>query len=285
MQQTVTLNNGVDMPLLGLGTFRLRGLENVTVAVDAALGCGYRSFDTASVYRNEAALGQALRQLLPKYGLSRADIFITTKLAPADMGEGAREACLESLSELGCDYFDLYLIHWPGKQGWRSDDARNPEARRQSWKAMEELYEAGIIRALGVSNYTTAHLTELLGWCSVKPAVLQVEFHPRLPQPELLDWCSKNKIHLQAYSSLGCGNLLKDDHVNKVADIHGRTPSQVLLRWALRQGVGVIPKASSPERVKENTRVWDFEMSDEEAEMLKGDGSEQRYCWDPSGVA
>lgn len=273
------------MPLLGLGTYRLRGLENVTQAVDAALGCGYRSFDTAAVYRNEGELGQALRQLLPKYGLSRNDIFITTKLAPVDMGKGAREACLKSLAELGCDYLDLYLIHWPGKQGWRSDDARNQEARRDSWEAMEALYKAGVIRALGVSNYTTSHLSELLGWCNVQPAVLQVEFHPRLPQLDLLEWCAKNGVHLQAYSSLGCGHLLKDDQVNKVADIHGQAPSQVLLQWALRQGVGVIPKASAPERIKENTNAWHLKLTDEEAEMLKGDGSEKRYCWDPTGVA
>lgn len=284
LQQTVTLNNGVIMPLLGLGTFRLRGLENIVQAVDAALKYGYRSFDTASVYRNEGDLGQALRQLLPKYGLSRADIFVTTKLAPVDIGKGAREACLKSLTELGCDYLDLFLIHWPGKQGWRSDDTRNKEAREESWKAMEDLYQAGMIRALGVSNYTTSHLTELLGSCCIPPAVLQVEFHPRLPQSDLLNWCKKHEIHLQAYSSLGCGDLLKKDEVTTVANIHGRSSSQILLQWALRQGVGVIPKASAPERIKENIGVWDFELTEEEAETLRGDGTEKRYCWDPTGV-
>nr|ACO51712.1 Probable reductase [Aquarana catesbeiana] len=284
LQQTLTLNNGVTMPLLGLGTFRLRGLENVIQAVDAALKSGYRSFDTASVYRNEGDLGQALRQLLPKYNLSRTDVFITTKLAPVDMGKGAREACLKSLAELGCEYLDLFLIHWPGKQGWRSDDTRNQEARKESWKALEDLYQAGTIRALGVSNYTTSHLIDLLGSCCIPPAVLQVEFHPRLPQLELLNFCKKHGIHLQAYSSLGCGDLLKKDEVTKVANIHRRSPSQILLQWALRQGVGVIPKASAPERIQENIGVWDFNMSDEEAETLRGDGTEKRYCWDPTGV-
>ncbi|NP_001135489.1 uncharacterized protein LOC100216027 [Xenopus tropicalis] len=158
-KHSVTLNNGVSMPLLGLGTFRLRGQENLIRAVDAALACGYRSFDTASVYRNEGDLGCALQQLLPKYGLTRSDIFITSKLSPADLGEGTREACLRSISELGCEYLDLYLIHWPGKQGWRSDDARNVDARAVSWRAMEDLYEAGLIKAIGVSNYTDKHLT------------------------------------------------------------------------------------------------------------------------------
>ncbi|XP_075692959.1 putative oxidoreductase YtbE isoform X2 [Rhinoderma darwinii] len=273
------------MPLIGLGTFRLKGLENVIQAVDAALDCGYRSFDTASVYRNEGDLGQALRQLLPKYGLSRSDIFITSKLSPADVGTGARDACLKSLAELELDYLDLYLIHWPGKQGWRSDDANNRAAREESWKALEDLYQTGNIKALGVSNYTEAHLAQLLGSCSVPPAVLQVECHPRLPQTALLSWCKQNGVHLQAYSSLGCGDLLGNVEVCKVAKIHGRTPSQVLLKWALQQGVGVIPKASASQRIRENINVWDFELGNEEAGLLKGDGTEKRYCWDPTGVA
>ncbi|KAM3918284.1 putative oxidoreductase YtbE [Leptodactylus fuscus] len=284
-QQTVTLNNGVTMPLLGLGTFRMRGLESITQAVDAALEYGYRSFDTASVYRNESDLGQALRQLLPKYGLSRSDIFITSKLSPSDLGPGARDACLKSLSDLGLDYLDLYLIHWPGKQGWRSDDARNPAIREETWKALEDVYQTGAIKALGVSNYTVAHMAQLLGSCRVPPAVLQVEFHPRLPQTSLLSWCQQNGVHLQAYSSLGCGHLLENVEVCKVAKAHGRTPSQVLLKWALQQGVGVIPKASSSVRIKENFNVWDFELSSEEVELLKGDGTEKKYCWDPTGVA
>ncbi|KAG9475484.1 uncharacterized oxidoreductase YtbE-like [Eleutherodactylus coqui] len=284
-QQTVTLNNGVTMPLLGLGTFRLRGLEDLIQAVDAALDCGYRSFDTAAVYRNECDLGQALRQLLPKYGLSRSDIFITSKLSPADLGPGARDACVKSLAELGVDYLDLYLIHWPGKQGWRSDDVRNRAVREESWRALEDLYQAGSIKALGVSNYTEAHLAQLMGSCSVPPAVLQVECHPRLPQTALLGWCRQNGVHLQAYSSLGCGHLLGNVEVCKVANLHGHTPAQVLLKWALQQGVGVIPKASVPARIKENVNVWDFELSNEEAEMLKGDGTEKRYCWDPTEVA
>ncbi|OCT84068.1 uncharacterized oxidoreductase YtbE [Xenopus laevis] len=284
-KHSVTLNNGVSMPLLGFGTFRLRGLENLIRAVDAALACGYRSFDTASVYRNEGDLGCALRQLLPKYGLTRSDIFITSKLSPADLGEGTREACLRSISELGCDYLDLYLIHWPGKQGWRSDDARNVDARQVSWRAMEDLYETGLIKAIGVSNYTEKHLTPLLSSCRVPPAVLQVEFHPRLPQKELLAWCRKNGVHLQAYSSLGCGELLGRDEVKAVAKKHGRSPSQVLLQWALREGVGVIPKSSDPVRLKENCDVWEFEMSESEASQLEGDGREERYCWDPTGVA
>ncbi|KAG8437972.1 hypothetical protein GDO86_008599 [Hymenochirus boettgeri] len=284
-QHSVTLNNGVIIPLTGLGTFRLRGQETLYKAVDAALACGYRSFDTATVYQNEKDLGQALQQLLPRYGLNRGDVFITSKLAPSDLGEGTREACLRSIAELGCEYLDLYLIHWPGKQGRRSEDSRNAEAREISWKTMEDLYKSGLIKAIGVSNYTEKHLTQLLSFCHIVPAVLQVEFHPRLPQKSLLEFCRTNGIHFQAYSSLGCGELLSHEDVREVANKHGRTPSQILLQWALRQGVGVIPKSSDPKRIKENFAVWDFELSELQANKIKGDGKEKRYCWDPSEVA
>uniref|UniRef100_A0A8C5QVI6 NADP-dependent oxidoreductase domain-containing protein n=1 Tax=Leptobrachium leishanense TaxID=445787 RepID=A0A8C5QVI6_9ANUR len=270
----VTLNNGVTMPLLGLGTFRLRGLQNIIKAVDTALANGYRSFDTARVYRNEADLGCALRQLLPLYGLTRSDIFITT-----------REACLQSLEELGCEYLDLYLIHWPGRQGWKSDDTRNAEARKEAWNAIEDLYKAGVIRAIGVSNYTESHLEQLLTYCSVRPAVLQVEFHPQLPQTHLLRWCQENGVHLQAYSSLGCGELLGKEEVKKVASTHKKTPSQVLLRWALDQGVGVIPKSCDPDRIKDNFCVWDFKLSEEEMQAMSVNEHQQKFCWDPTGVA
>ncbi|XP_053305014.1 glyoxal reductase-like [Spea bombifrons] len=283
--ETVTLNNGVTMPLLGLGTFHLRGLQDVTQSVDAALACGYRLFDTASVYRNEEELGHALHQLLPLHGLTRSDIFITSKLSPADLGKGAREACLRSLERLGCEYLDLYLIHWPGRQGWKSDDARNAKARQEAWKSMEDLYEARYIRAVGVSNYTETHLAELLTTCRVWPAVLQVEFHPWLPQKSLLNWCRENGVSLQAYSSLGCGDLLNKEEVKKVAKAHRKTTSQVLLRWALKQGVGVIPKSADPSRIKSNFDVWDFDLSEEDMQELSGDGKEHRYCWNPKGVA
>ncbi|XP_073410709.1 9,11-endoperoxide prostaglandin H2 reductase-like isoform X2 [Dendrobates tinctorius] len=284
-QQSVTLNNGVTMPLLGLGTFRLRGLDDLLQAVDAALECGYRSFDTAAGYHNEVELGDVFRQLLPKYGLRRSDIFITSKLHPSFLGPGTHDAFLNSMEKLDFRYLDLYLVHWPGKKGWRSDDVRNQWAREETWRNLEFLYSSGNIRALGVSNYTEDHLAELLELCRIRPAVLQVECHPRLPQTDLIGWCKQNGIHLQAYSSLGCGDLLGDAEVCKVANVHGRTPSQVLLRWALQQGVGVIPKASAPARIKENFNVWDFELSNEEIEQLKGGGSKRRYCWDPTGVA
>ncbi|XP_059818657.1 glyoxal reductase-like [Hypanus sabinus] len=279
--KTVRLNNGVEMPLVGLGTFKLRGYEAVYRALDAALSHGYRSFDTASVYQNEADIGRALRELLPRHGLSRQDLFITSKLSPRDHGQEAEAGCQRSLEALDCQYLDLYLIHWPAKQGCKSEDARHPAWRGESWQAMERLYDAGAFRAIGVSNYTVGHLRELLAGCRVRPAVLQAEFHPRLVQDELLAFCTAHGIHLQAYSSLGTGSLLTEPEVVAVAAGYGKTPAQVLLRWALQQEVGVIPKSSDPERIAQNIQLFDFALSEEDVGVLRRMHSDTRYCWDP----
>ncbi|XP_042300659.1 glyoxal reductase-like, partial [Sceloporus undulatus] len=285
-EQTIWLNTGAPMPLLGLGTFRLRDEEAVRLSLDAALENGYRLVDTAAVYGNEATIGRALSELLPRHGLTRADIFLTSKLSPRDHGEELAEAaCLRSLKKLGCDYLDLYLIHWPGTQGRPQEDAGNRERRRQSWRALERLHAAGKLRAIGVSNYTIQHLKELLAECWVPPAVLQVEFHPELPQLALLDFCHQKGIHLQAYSSLGAGHLVGQPEVAQVAKRQRRQPAQVLLRWALQQGVSVIPKSASPRRVAENGQLWTWELSQTDMEELSTMDCGKHYCWDPSGVA
>lgn len=282
---SVTLNTGVQMPLLGLGTYKLVGAENVFQAVDAALAAGYRSFDSAAVYRNEADLGKALKELLPKYGLTREDVFITSKLGPKDQGANAKEAALHSLSELDLGYIDLYLIHWPGTQGLDVTDQKNPGNRAASWAALEELHAQRKLRAIGVSNYTPAHMRELMQNCKVPPALLQVEFHPRLCQSELRAVCSELRVCFQAYSSLGRGELFTDPVVMEVAKKCNRTPAQVLLRWAVQQNIGVLPKSSDPERIKSNAAIFDFTLSDEDMDRLSALDCGQRVCWDPSQVA
>lgn len=282
---SVVLNTGVHMPLLGLGTFRLQGTENVYQAVDAALAAGYRAFDSAAIYGNEADLGRALKELLPKYCLSREDVFITSKLTPKDQGEKAMEGALQSLSQLDLSYIDLYLIHWPGTQGLVVNDQRNPGNRAQSWAALEELHSQGKLKAIGVSNYTPAHMKQLMQSCKVPPAVLQVEFHPELCQSELRTVCKEYGVCFQAYTSLGRGGLLTDPVVMEVAKNCERTPAQVLLRWAVQQGVPVLPKSSSPERIKANSRIFDFMLTDADMERLSALDSGHRYCWDPSEVA
>ncbi|XP_023650167.1 uncharacterized oxidoreductase YtbE [Paramormyrops kingsleyae] len=283
-QPSISLNTGAQMPLLGLGTFRLRGSEEVHRAVDAALAAGYRAFDTATVYRNEADLGRALRELLPKYRLTRGDIFLTSKLGPRDQGPSAREACLQSLMQLGFEYIDLYLIHWPGTQGLAVGDGHNMKNRTQSWRVLEEFHASGHFRAIGVSNYTPKHLQGLLQACRVPPAVLQVEFHPKLAQKELRELCGNAGICFQAYSSLGTGTLVTEPVVLSVADGCRHSPAQVLLRWAVQQGVPVLPKSSRPEKLLENAQIFDFELSETEMRRLSDLDCGLKYCWDPSSV-
>ncbi|CAN9509498.1 unnamed protein product [Ophioblennius macclurei] len=282
---SVALNTGVQMPLLGLGTYKLQGTEVVRSAVDAALAAGYRAFDSAAVYRNEADLGRALRELLPKYGLTREDVFITSKLGPKDQGEKALEGALHSLSQLDLGYIDLYLIHWPGTQSIAVSDQRNPGNRAQSWATLEELHRQGKLKAIGVSNYTPAHMKELMQSCKIPPAVLQVEFHPRLCQKELRRVCDEYGVCFQSYSSLGKGELLTDPVVVEIAETCKRTPAQVLLRWAVQQGVPTLPKSSSSDRIEGNAQIFTFTLSDTDMDRLSALDCGHRYCWDPSEVA
>uniref|UniRef100_UPI0037E9A7EF uncharacterized oxidoreductase YtbE-like n=1 Tax=Semicossyphus pulcher TaxID=241346 RepID=UPI0037E9A7EF len=281
---SVLLNTGVQMPLLGLGTYKLTGPEDVYRAVDAALDAGYRAFDSATVYRNEADVGRALRELLHKHGLTREDVFITSKLGPKDQGERAMDGALHSLSQLDLGYIDLYLIHWPGTQGMDVTDHRNPGNRAQSWAALEELHAQGKLKAIGVSNYTPAHMKDLMKSCKIPPAVLQVEFHPQLCQTELKSVCDEYGVCFQSYSSLGKGELTAHPVVMEVAKNSKRTPAQVLLRWAVQQGVPVLPKSSNPDRIKDNARIFDFTLSDTDMDRLSALDSGHKYCWDASQV-
>ncbi|XP_053198898.1 uncharacterized oxidoreductase YtbE-like [Scomber japonicus] len=277
---SVLLNTGVQMPLLGLGTYELREFEDVSRAVDAALASGYRAFDSAAIYQNEVELGRALRELLPKHGLTREDVFITSKLSPNDQGDKAMQGALSSLSQLDLDYIDLYLIHEPGTEGLEVTDQRNPVNRAQSWVTLEELHAQGKLKAIGVSNYTPAHMRELMQSCKVPPAVLQVEFHPQMCQAELRSVCEEFGVCFQAYSSLGIGNLLTHPVIMEVAKNCERTPAQVLLRWAVQQGVSVIPKSSHPDRIKDNARLFDFTLSDADMNRLSALDCGHKYCID-----
>ncbi|CAJ1086401.1 uncharacterized oxidoreductase YtbE-like [Xyrichtys novacula] len=281
---SVPLNTGDHMPLLGLGTYKLVGPEDVYRAVDAALAAGYRSFDSAAVYRNEADLGTALKKLLPLHGLTREDVFITSKLGPKDQGKRAMQGALRSLSQLDLGYIDLYLIHWPGTQGMDVSDQRNPGNRAQSWATLEELHAQGKLKAIGVSNYTPAHMRELMQICKTLPAVVQDEFHPHLCQKELRKVCQEYGVCFQAYSSLGQGELITDPVVNEVAKNCAKTPAQVLLRWAVQQGIPVLPKSSNPDRIKENSEIFDFALSDTDMDKLSALDCGKKYCWDASQV-
>jgi diketogulonate reductase-like aldo/keto reductase len=269
LDSSATLNNGVKMPWLGLGVWQAgRGKETYD-AVRAALEVGYRHVDTAKIYGNEADVGRAVRES----GVPRGDVFVTTKLWNADHGyDRTLRACDASLAALGLEQLDLYLVHWPESR------------RKESWKAMQKLLRDGKCRAIGVSNYTVAHLEELLADTEVVPAVNQVEMHPFLYQRELILFCEKHRIQVEAYSPLARGQRMNDKVLAAVAKRLARTPAQVLIRWALEHRLVVIPKSAHRERIAENAQVFDFAISNDDMAKLDALDENLRTCWDPTDV-
>jgi diketogulonate reductase-like aldo/keto reductase len=272
MQTTVEpvarLNNGVMIPRLGLGVYQSPPGQATQKAVEYALKIGYRHIDTARIYNNESDVGTALR----KSGVKREDVFITTKLWNSDHGyETALKACDASLKRLGLKYLDLYLIHWPV-----------PEIRNESWQALAQLLKDGKCRSIGVSNYTIQHLTDLLEDTDVIPMVNQVEFSPFLYQKQLLDYCEKNKIQLEAYSPLTQGAKLNHPKIQQIAKKHNKTAAQVLIRWGLQHNLVTIPKSVREERIKENSQVFDYNLTTEDMRILDSLDENFRNSWDPT---
>ncbi|MFE6664957.1 aldo/keto reductase [Streptomyces sp. NPDC057697] len=248
---TVKLNNGVEIPQLGFGVFQVPDGETAT-SVSAALEAGYRSIDTAAIYGNETGVGRALAAS----GIARAELFVTTKLWNADQGYDATLRAFDaSLAKLGLDHLDLYLIHWP-------TPAR--DLYLDSWKAIEKLVADGRIRAAGVSNFQPAHLQRLLDSSELAPAVSQIELHPGLQQSELRAFHTDHGIATEAWSPLAQGSVLKDEAITTIADRHGKSPAQVVLRWHLQLGNIVIPKSVTPVRIRENLDVFDFTLTGDE---------------------
>ncbi|TPX64721.1 hypothetical protein SpCBS45565_g05678 [Spizellomyces sp. 'palustris'] len=275
---TFTLCNGVQLPSLGLGTYRLKGAECREV-VKNALRVGYRLIDTAAVYKNEGDVGAAVQELVNTGEITREQVFITTKISPRDQGfDKAYAAGLTCLSNLGLSYIDLLLIHWPGTQGRKPTDPRNKTNRTESWRALETLYKQGRVRAIGVSNFTVEHLKGLL-----ESGAEIFEFHPYLytTQQPLLTYCKSNHIQPQAYSSFGEGHLFQSPCS---LNTNGTkcTRAQILLSWALRQNVGVIPKASCLDRLIENLGA--VEVDKEFVLDFLDQDVVKRFCWDPTGV-
>ena len=262
------------MPVLGLGVFQSPPGAATRHAVEWALEDGYRLVDTAAMYGNEADVGEAVRAS----GLPREEVFVTTKLWYTELGyASAKAACRQSLKRLGLDYVDLYLIHWP-----RAD---RPSDRIDAWRALGELRSEGLCRAVGVSNYAIRHLTELTENSDLRPAVNQVEFHPFVYDPELLEFCAKLGIRLEAYSPLTRNRRLDDPTVATIAEAHHRSPAQVLLRWGLQHGVVEIPKSIRRERIRENARVFDFSLSGAEMARLDALRDRRRVTqWDPAEI-
>lgn len=247
----IALGDNVAIPQLGYGVFQIPP-EETAAGVETALKTGYRSIDTAASYGNEAAVGEAVRAS----GIARQDLFITTKLWNADQGYDSTLAAFDkSLRELGMDYVDLYLIHWP---------MPDRDFYLESWRAMERIRAEGRARAIGVSNFHTPQLRRLMDSAEVAPVLNQVELHPNLPQAELRAFHAEHGIVSEAWSPLAQGGMLAEGTVTSLAGKHGKTPAQVILRWHLQLGHVVIPKSVTPERIAENIDVFDFELTAED---------------------
>ena len=270
--QTLKLNHGIKIPAIGFGTWHILLNGRAKQAVIEAIHAGYRLIDTAKIYGNEKGVGAGVRES----GIARENIFVTTKLWTSDQGyESAHKAFDASLNALGLDYVDLYLIHWPGS-----------DKRRQSWQALEEIYEDGRAKSIGVSNYTIDHLEELLTYATVIPAVNQVEFHPLLydEQADLLNYCKEKGIMVESYSPLMRGNNLQAQIFKEIGERHNKTPAQIVLGWCIQHGTIPIPKTSHPERMHENIDVFDFELTNDEMEAIDNLGQGVRTTWDPTSV-
>ncbi|WP_058302466.1 aldo/keto reductase [Gorillibacterium timonense] len=263
---TVTLNNGVQMPQFGLGVWKAKEGSEVVEAVKAAIAAGYRSIDTAAVYGNEEGVGQAIREC----GVPREELFITTKVWNSEQGYDTTLAAFDaSLSKLGLDYVDLYLIHWPVKGKYK-----------ETWRALEKLYAEGRAKAIGVSNFHPHHLEDLLADAKVVPAVDQVELHPLLNQAELRSYCDSKNIYVEAWSPLMQGNL-GHPVLTELAGRYGKSAAQVILRWHLQHNIIVIPKSVTPSRIKENADLFDFELTAEDMAKIDALNENKRFGADP----
>ncbi|MNI07764.1 Glyoxal reductase [compost metagenome] len=264
---TTVLNNGVHMPWLGFGVWKMEDGDQVISSVKAALAAGYRSIDTAAIYGNEAGVGQAIRES----GIPREELFITTKVWNAEQGyESTLKAFEESRRKLGLDYLDLYLIHWPGKDKYKD-----------TWKALGKLAQDGLTRAIGVSNFKEHHLESLLADSDIVPAVNQVEFHPRLAQKSLQAYCKQKGIQLEAWSPLMQGKLLDEPTLIELAAKYEKSVSQIILRWDLQSGVVTIPKSANEQRIKDNADIFNFELQAEDIAAIDALNQEQRIGPDP----
>jgi len=268
LQGTVTLSNQVEMPYFGLGVYQSEEGEEVMNAVKWAIEAGYRHVDTAALYRNEKGVGQAIRES----GIDRKEIFVTSKVWNSDQGyDQTLKAFDTSLNKLGFDYLDLYLVHWPVSGKYKD-----------TWKAIEKLYKDGKVRAIGVSNFMQHHLEDLMQDAEIMPMVNQVEFHPRLVQQELVDFCLKNNIRHEAWSPLMQGKVLDLPEIKAIAEKYGKSTAQVILRWDLQKGVITIPKSVHKERIISNADIFDFSLTEEEMKTLDSLDKGERNGPDPN---
>lgn len=257
----ITLQNGVKIPMVGFGTWKPEGRENIDANL-MALEAGYRHFDTASYYGTEPAIGEAIK----KSGIDRKEIFITSKISKSELGyEATKEACKRSLKALQTDYLDLYLIHWP------KDRPDNPHWKKldiDTYRAMEELYKEGYIRAIGLSNFLPYHIENIMKNCEIKPMVDQLEVHPGYTQEAAISYCKEHGIAVEAWSPMGRQRVLDDDLLIELAEKYQVSPAKICLRYLVQRGIIILPKSSSLERMKDNLDVFGFEIDEEDMSRI-----------------
>lgn len=261
---TYKLHNGVEIPCIGFGMWQTPSDEVGVDSVKSAIRAGYTHIDTAQAYRNEGCVGKAIREL----GVNRSELFITTKLwNDCHSYNLAMSSFEESLRLLGTDYVDLFLIHWPNPLLFRE---RWEEANAETWKAMEELYKDGKVRAIGISNFHPHHIDALLKTATVKPMVNQIRLCPGETQDDIVNYSRENGMILEAYSPLGTGKIFSVPEMQSLADKYGKSIAQICVRWSLQRGYLPLPKSVHADRIEENLKVFDFELSDEDVDMIAG---------------
>lgn len=260
---TLKITNGVEIPCMGLGTWQSKD-EIARISVLAALSHNYRLIDTAAAYGNERGVGAGIKDS----GLKREEIFVTSKLRNADHGYRATLDAFElSMEKLGLEYLDLYLIHWPNPVQYRF---MWKKAMQETWRAFEELYKAGKIRAIGVSNFLPHHMEALKETAEILPMVNQLKLCPGITQQETVDYCKKNHIVVEAYSPFGTGAIFDSPEMNAMAQKYGKSIGQLCLRWCLQMGFVSLPKSSNPMRIKENAQIFDFELAKGDMDIISG---------------
>ncbi|WP_225743687.1 aldo/keto reductase [Marinilactibacillus sp. Marseille-P9653] len=275
---TYKLKNGVEIPVIGFGTWQ-SSEEDAEQSVIWALEAGYRHIDTASAYKNEAGVGRGLK----KSGLNREDIFVTTKLGNNDHGyEEAKQAIQASLDKLDTNYIDLYIIHWPNPKKFRDNWK---EANAQSWRAMEEAVEAGKIRALGVSNFHPHHIDALMETAKIEPTLNQILLNPSAMQEEIVKYNQAHNIVSEAYSPLGTGKIFEVDELKELAEKYDKSIAQLVLKWSLQHGFLPLPKSVHEERIHENANIFDFEIEDADMKTIDGLKGTAGEAPDPDNVS
>lgn len=267
LYSTKKLANGAEMPYLGLGVYKMTDRDETLEAIETALDLGYRAIDTAALYYNEEEVGEAIRHS----SVPREDLFVTTKVWNSDQGyDNTLRAFETSLKKLDMDYVDLYLTHWPVEHKYVD-----------TYRAIERLYDEKLIRVTGVSNHHEHHLKTILATCNVAPMVNQIEAHPYLTQEPLRAFCEQQQIAVTAWSPLGRGKVLNDETIIRIADEYNVSPAQIILRWHLQNDVIIIPKSVTASRIKENSELYHFELTNETMQQLNALNRNERFGQNP----